>query len=267
MNRQIYVDGRVVDAKEAKAALVVPGILHGKGVFTTVAVCGSTPMLWEKHWLRLIEDADRIGLDLLEHSEANIRAALDEIITKNGLTDGRARITCLDESPGSIWTFEGRRKTGLFIITGKSRPTAANFRLTSSPYQVNSRSPLARVKSCNYLENLIAWDEAKGRGFYEAIRLNEHGHVTSGCISNIFWSTGGRLFTPSRSTGCLPGTTRAYILENLECREVEAGIEALDNAEAIFLTSAGLGVVSVSEFKARALNAGRHAIVDLWPPK
>ena len=106
-------------------------------------------------------------------------------------------------------------------------------------------------------------EEAKARGFDEAVRLNERGFVASGCMANVFWSKDGRLFTPSLKTGCLPGTTREYILENLDCQEVEAGIEELDTAEQIFLTSAGLGVVSAAEFNGRKLAVQNHSVIDL----
>jgi branched-subunit amino acid aminotransferase/4-amino-4-deoxychorismate lyase len=138
------------------------------------------------------------------------------------------------------------------------------FRVTTSPYPVNSRSPLAGIKSCNYLENILAIDEAKGRGFHEAIRVNERGHVTSGCMANVFWLSGGKLFTPASSTGCLPGTTREFVLENLACEEVEAEIGELGSAKAIFLTSAGLGVVAVNEFDGRTLGGRDHRIVQVW---
>jgi 4-amino-4-deoxychorismate lyase len=123
------------------------------------------------------------------------------------------------------------------------------------------------VKSCNYLEKIIAKDEAKQRGFDEAIQLNERGDVASACMANVFWRRSGKLFTPSLETGCLPGTTREFVLENIDCDEVALGIEELRTADEIFLTSAGLGVVQVAEFDGRKVQRNEHAIMKLVPSR
>ena len=133
-------------------------------------------------------------------------------------------------------------------------------------YLINSTSPLAGIKSCNYLEKILALDEARNRGFDEAVCLNERGEIVSACMANLFWLTDGRLFTPSLKTGCLAGTTREYLLENLECLEVVRGIDALNNADSIFLTSAGIGVVQVSEINDQTLETEPHRIFSLMPP-
>jgi branched-subunit amino acid aminotransferase/4-amino-4-deoxychorismate lyase len=86
-------------------------------------------------------------------------------------------------------------------------------------------------------------------------------------MANVFWFKDGELFTPSLITGCLAGTTREFVLEQIECTEVEAGIGELDGAEAIFLTSAGIGIVRVAEFEGRELDGVGHPVLDLWPDK
>lgn len=127
-------------------------------------------------------------------------------------------------------------------------------------------SPLFGVKSCNYLENLLGIEEARGRGFYEAIRINHRGEIVGGCMSNIFWLKQGRLFTPHLDTGCLPGTTREYIIENLECEEIRQPIDTLSSVESIFMTSAGLGIVRVNDLDGRTFDEIDHPINKLWPP-
>ena len=84
-------------------------------------------------------------------------------------------------------------------------------------------------------------------------------------MANVFWEKDGYLFTPSLATGCLPGTTRESILEEVECEEVEMAIEELHEADRIFLTSAGLGVVSVAEAGGRELDTSEHPLSGLLP--
>ncbi len=237
--------------------------LYGKGIFTTIAIYDGAPFLWDKHWRRLTDNAAKTRIDLSDHSEEKTREALDEIIKKNGVTDGRARLTFYDRSQSSIWSADTTRTTSLSMITAALRPIPSNFRLTVSPYPVNSRSPLAGVKSCNYHENILAFENAKERGFDEAVRLNEGGTITSACMANIFWLKDEKLYTPSLKTGCLAGTTRELVLENFECDEVEVGIDGLAKADAIFLTSAGIGIAAINEFDGNKLESLDHPILEL----
>ncbi len=241
--------------------------LYGKGIFTTVAIYDGRPFLWEKHWRRLEENAERIALDLNEFPEAKTRSALDELIRENSAQNARARITFFDESAGELWPHEAERRTSLMITTADRRPLADNSSLTISPFLINSASPLSGVKSCNYLEKILSLDEAKQRGFDEAIQLNERGEIVSACMANVFWLKDGRLFTPSRKTGCLAGTTREFVLENVDCDEVQVEIEELRSADEIFLTSAGRGISQVAEFDGRKLKQDVHPITRLLPDR
>lgn len=243
-------------------------LLYGKGVFTTIAVAGSKPILWEKHWKRLTANADKLDLDTSEYEPAAVEDALLEKITQAKLLDGRARVTFVDESPAEMWAKQAVKKTRLLFSTAAPHEVPKSLKLTVSPYLVNSTSPLAGIKSCNYLENMLAADEARRRGFREAIRLNEKGEITSACMANVFWIKDGTIFTPSLETGCLAGTTREFVLENFECFEVKAELDALDAADAIFLTSAGIGIRKAAEINGRQMgNDQPYSILDLWPPK
>jgi branched-subunit amino acid aminotransferase/4-amino-4-deoxychorismate lyase len=254
------IDDVNINPKDLSAAS-----LYGKGVFTTIAIYRSTPFLWEKHWRRLSDNAERLGIDLQDLSEETVRRALTGAIEDRGIVDGRARMTFQDDRPSEIWPSEDDASGAatMSIIVAEFRPVPRPFRCFVSPHTVNSRSPLVGVKSCNYLENILSIGDAKKRGFDEAIRLNENGIVTSACMANVFWLKEGRLFTPSLSTGCLPGTTREFVLENIECDEVEMTTEEVRKADAIFLTSAGLGVVAVEEFDGRQLDHVDHSVLRL----
>lgn len=243
--------------------------LYGTGVFSTIAVGDGMPIHWEKHWRRILANAETIGIDLHDFRSHDVLSRLTKAIEDHGLIDGKARLTFCDNKPSEIWPSDDSTDlspTVLVILVGESRPLPKELSVTLSPYAVNARSPLAGVKSCNYLEPILSLEEAKKRGFNEAIKVNESGHITSACMANVFWEKGGEMFTPALSTGCLAGTTREYVLENIDCREVEAPIEELEQADAIFLTSAGLGIARVVNYEGRRLKDLRHAVEELWPP-
>lgn len=265
MDKSISFNQRIQPAADSSVRAVSSAALYGKGIFTTIAIYDGKPFLWEKHWRRLTANAATVGINIAESSEQTVASALAELIEENKVTNGRERITFFDESSSGIWNFESERKTILLIITADAREIPEHFKLTISPHRINTTSPLAGVKSCNYLEHLMAFDEAKSRGFNEAIRLNERGEVASACMANVFWLKDEKLYTPSLKTGCLPGTTREFILENLECEEIEAGIESIQDADAIFLTSAGIRVLQVAEFDGSKFVKDDHPIRGVLP--
>ncbi len=250
MHRFISFNRQILFAENAFLSAASVAALYGRGIFTTVAVYNSKPFLWEKHWRRLIENSQKIGMYLSEFSEETVENQLSEIIIKNNFTRGRARLTFFDESQTSLWQTNSKRKTNLLVQTGNFRKIKNNLRLTISPFRVNSTSPLAGIKSCNYLENILSLEDAKVKGFDEAIRLNEKGEIVSACLANLFWRKGVGIFTPSLETGCLKGTTREFVLENFTVEERKAELKELEKADEFFLTSAGIEVVkAVVDFK------------------
>ncbi len=261
----VSLNGQILVPSDALVIGTSGGALYGKGIFTTIAIHNNKPVLWEKHWKRLETDAVKLGIDLLGFPETTVLNNFYAIVAKTKVSEGRARVTFIDESASAMWPYKIDRKTSLLIMTSEMRPVSEKFRLTVSPHLVNSTSPLAGIKSCSYLEHLMAYKEAKGRGLDEAIRINERGEVTSACMANVFWLKDKELYTPGLATGCLAGTTREFVLENLECVEASSGIEALHDADSIFLTSTGLGVVKVAEFDGRTLDGDEHPILALIP--
>lgn len=242
--------------------------LYGAGVFTTIRIIDGEPWLWEKHWRRLEYDAAKLGIDLSMYSEYMVRHGLDESISdaeRSGVR--KARITITDERPSPLWSNDQPIvPSNISFLIAPLRELSRPFRLTISPHAISSTSPLAGLKTCNYLDQTMSLDEARSGGANEAIRVNERGHVTSACMANVFWLRGDQLFTPALSTGCLSGTTREFVMENrLDVGEVEAEIDDLREAEAIFLTSAGLGVTRVDEFEGRVMRESEHPMIHLAP--
>lgn len=93
--------------------------------------------------------------------------------------------------------------------------------------------------------------------------MNELGHVAGGCFSNVFWLKDGELFTPGTATGSLAGTTREFVMENFEVRETAAPFETLAAADAVFLTSAGIGIVEAETLSGRPFAPSGHPILDI----
>ncbi|MCO6510351.1 MAG: aminotransferase class IV [Aridibacter famidurans] len=244
----VFLDGDFASAGSVRAAAVSRAVLYGKGVFTTIALYGGEPFEWLRHVERLAKNSLALGLELGPSAIEDLRNALTELAARNGTGDGKARITIFDLSAPKLWGGASDRHCSVLVQTSE-RPSATDpMALTVSPYLLNSSSPLAGLKTCNYLEPLLAKEEAARRGFDEAIRVNEKGIVTGCCLANLFWiSRGGEVLrTPSLSTGCLPGTTRGYVADRLRVEEVEFGLEELrTDAEAIFVTSAVRGISPV----------------------
>jgi branched-subunit amino acid aminotransferase/4-amino-4-deoxychorismate lyase len=249
MHQFVLFNHRILSASETNISALSSAALYGRGIFTTLAIYHSKPFLWANHWRRLTENAEKVGIDLSSFSEESVKHSLFEMINRNCLTDGRARLTIFDERPSQIWSFDSEKKTNLLITTAESRETA-EIRLTVSPFHLNSASPLVNVKSCNYLENLLAFEEAQKRGFGEAVRVNQKGEISSACLANIFWLKDEKFYTPSLRTGSLAGTMREFLLENFEISEVETPLQTLAQADTVFLTSAGIGMKRVERFEA-----------------
>ena len=109
------------------------------------------------------------------------------------------------------------------------------------------------LKSVNYLEHILSWEEARARDFDEAVVMNERGEVVSATMANMFWMKGGTLYTPSLATGALAGITRAQVLTLAEAAAVPHvegvfDLAHLGDADEIFLTSSGVGVSLVTAF-------------------
>lgn len=120
---------------------------------------------------------------------------------------------------------------------------------------------MAGLKSASYAENLLILQDASNRGWDEALLFNQHGHLCEAAMANVFLVQNGMLRTPALSSGCLPGITRAVVMEEAErlglvCEEIDLTRGHLDAAEEIFLTSSTRGVVAVSALDGHPLVPG-----------
>ena len=259
MHPVIYLNKTMVEATKARVAPVSSAMLYGRGVFTTVAIYNSLPFLWASHWERLANHAAKLDVEVSGLSEENVGQALNKLIAVNGVKQGRARVILLARSGRDIWKTKpaGSKNTDLLIMTGDAHRTPANgLSLAVSPYRVSTFSPTSGIKSLNYLDHVLSWEEAQSRDFDEAVILNERGEIVSATLANIFWVTNGTIHTPALSTGAIAGITRESVIDiaNKHFIPVVEGtyeMGDLTEADQIFLTSSGLGIAPVTTFDFR----------------
>jgi len=259
MHPVIYLNKVMLDATRARVAPVSSAMLYGRGVFTTVAIYKGKPFLWPQHWERLADHAERLSIDCTGANERSVGEALAKLVAVNQVKNGRARVILLARSGRDVWKprKEVARQTDLLIMTSEPQKVpAAGMSLAVSPYRCNTFSPLRGIRSLNYLEQVLSWEEAQAREFDEAVVLNERGEVASATMANLFWVKEGTLHTPNLSTGAIAGITRSAVigLAGKQFIPVIEGIYELgDLAEAdeIFLTSASLGIALVTTFDFR----------------
>ena len=259
MHPVIYLNKTMVEATKARVAPVSSAMLYGRGVFTTLAIYNSQPFLWSKHWQRLTAHAKKLDVDFTGCNEKNVGDALHKLVAVNQVRDGRARVIMLARSGRDIWKMRapGTKKTDVLIMTGEPQKIAPNgLSLAVSPYRTNTVSPLVGIKSLNYLDHVLSWEEAQSRDFDEAVVLNERGEIVSATTANLFWARNGTLHTPALSTGALAGITRECVIELanqcfIPLLEGSYEMQDLTEADEIFLTSSSLGVAPVTTFDFR----------------
>jgi 4-amino-4-deoxychorismate lyase len=266
MHPVIYLNKTMVEATKARVAPVSSAMLYGRGVFTTLAIYDAQPFRWSKHWQRLTSHAAKLDINYSGCTEKNVGDALRKLVAFNQVKEGRARVIMLARSGRDIWNTKtpGTKKTDLLIMTGDSQKVSQNgLSLAVSPFRVNTFSPLSGIKSLNYLDHVLSWEEAQSRDFDEAVVLNERGEIVSGTTANLFWAKNGTLHTPTLSSGALAGITRECVIEiaNKHFIPLLEGIYEmpdLTDADEIFLTSSSLGVAPVTTFDFRryAVEAG-----------
>ena len=249
----VWLNGEFKAADEASISAASAGVLAGWGVFTTLGVWAGQPFAVERHLARLRRDAARVHASIA-YDETCLEEALTSVIARNSLRDGMIRLTVTRRSDGRWSDCHGTD----FCILAKPRRGAAQshgtgLRLALSPYRIEAQSPLAGIKSTSYLASYLARQEAIGRGFDEVVLCNSQGAVCECAHANLFWARGGKLYTPSLETGCLPGIAREIILEwaQEESLDVSEGIfnpGDLASADEAFVTAATTGPRCVAAF-------------------
>jgi branched-chain amino acid aminotransferase len=252
---KIWVNGTVVESAEALVSVLDHGFTVGDGVFETTKVVGGVPFALTRHLDRLVVSAR--GLGLPEPDLALVRHAIDDTLLENDTSSPqRLRLTYTGGS-GPLGSDRGSAGPTLVVALAPLTAWPETAAVATVPWPRNERAATAGLKTTSYADNVVALAHAKADGATEAVFANTRGQLCEGTGSNVFVVLGDRLVTPSLSSGCLAGVTRALLVEWLEVEEADLPIGLLAEADEIFLTSATRDVQGVHRVDARDLPTER----------
>ena len=244
----VWCNGEWSEGEHATVAWGDRGWLHGLGLFETMRAEDGHLVFGKRHEARLHGGLARLGWDV---DVSGAFGAAEELLERNGLVSGRARVR-LSVTGGVGRIAEPGRGSGrmVWMMAQRAEEVPESVVVGVSRWKRNECSALAGLKCASYAENLLNLQEAGERGWDEALVFNHAGHLCEAAMANVFLVIGGKMFTPSLSAGCLPGVVRAVVLEWAEelgepCEEMDLTESDLWQADEVFLTSAVRGVVPV----------------------
>lgn len=245
---KIWLNGSIEDADRAGISPADRGFTLGDGVFETLQVRDGAALRLDAHLARLRRGASVIGLSLPRMDYAGAVAATLEA---NGLREAALRLT-LTRGPAPRGVLPPANPTPTLLISAGSLPELTPVRLVLARVtRRNEFSPLASIKSLNYLDSILARQEAAARGADDAVMLNTQGRLAETTMANLFLVMNDALVTPPVRDGALPGIMRAEVLRaGAEERSLLPGDMA--GAREVFITTS-LGIRSVDEVEGRPL--------------
>jgi len=267
MSIQVSVNGKLVPREEATVSVFDHGLLYGDGVFEGIRVYGGNVFLHQKHIDRLYESAQAIRLEIpLDPSE--MMRAVNETVAANKIDDGYVRLV-VTRGSGTLGLDIRRTSNPQVIIiadtitlypeelyeNGMDLVTAATIRNHSA-----ALSP--RIKSLNYLNNILAKIEGTDQGAVEALMLNHKGEVSECTGDNIFVVKEGVVRTPPPDAGILEGITRNAVIDlarsaGIEVCEATLARHDIYIADECFLTGTAAEVIPVVSLDGRRIGAGK----------
>jgi len=267
MGNKVWLNGELVPREEAKISVFDHGLLYGDGVFEGIRSYGGKVFRLQQHVRRLFDSA--LGIRLaIPMSPQEVAEAIVATLKANALDDSYIRVV-VTRGTGTLGLDPNRcENPAVFIITdrialypeelyrnGLEVITAATMR--NHPNAVNPR-----LKSLNYLNNILAKIEAIDAGTLEAVMLNHLGYVAECTGDNLFIVRDGVLFTPPISAGILEGVTRDEILsiargQNIQVREENLTRHDLYVADECFLTGTAAEVIAVVTIDKRTIGDGK----------
>ncbi|HZK83737.1 MAG TPA: aminodeoxychorismate lyase [Desulfosporosinus sp.] len=225
--------------------------LFGYGLFETLLITEAGPLFVDIHWQRMNKGAMVLGLSLPDKDEwVNLVSKFLEETPRPSIFPYALRISLSGGAPLADLPSQILLSKRALPYTLAQYTLGIRLHLLSSP--LNERSPLVSIKSTNYLENILAKEEARRNGAEEGLWLNTKGYISEGTMSNLFFIKSGTLFTPALESGCLPGTRRQILLDltrslQIPTREGLYRLSDLLVADEIFMTNALMGIMPVRQ--------------------
>ena len=267
MSLKVWIDGKFVNKEDAKVSVYDHGLLYGDGVFEGIrAYCGKI-FQCEQHMRRLYDSAKAIRLTI-PYTIEEITQATNDTIKANNFQDCYVRLV-VTRGVGALGLDPNRcARPSVIIIAdtlqlypremydnGMSVVTASVIR--NHP---NAISP--RIKSLNYLNNILAKIEAADAGVPEAIMLNHMGYVAECTADNIFVVREGAVSTPPAYDGSLEGVTRGVIIQLAQAMFIPMAERRMERhdlyiADEVFLTGTGAEVIPVTKIDGRVIGNGK----------
>ena len=263
---KVWMDGELMDAAEATVSVHDHGLLYGDGVFEGIRVYGGRIFRVDQHVSRLFDSAAAIRLPILMTPEQIIEA-MHQTLKANNMSDGYIRLV-VTRGVGNLGLDPFKcSKSRVFMIADTIRLYSQELYdngigvITASTPRINSNALSPRIKSLNYLNNILAKIEAIDAGVPEAIMLNAQGLVAEATADNVFIVRDGAVITPPVYAGILAGITRNTVIglaraAGLPVVERELGRYDLYTAHECFLTGTAAEVIGVIKIDGRTIGGG-----------
>lgn len=267
MPQSIYINGKYFSREDAKISVYDHGLLYGDGVFEGMRIYNGKVFALEDHLTRLYESARAIALEIPVDLD-QMREAVKATVQKNGLTEAYVRLVCTRGSNQLGLDPNRCEDPQVIIIVDKISLYPEKFYtegldlITASTIRNHPAALSPRIKSLNYLNNIMAKIEAIRAGCIEAVMLNHQGEVAECTGDNIFIVRRGRLLTPPIHAGILEGITRNTVIDLAREAGIEVAEETLTRhdlfvAEECFLTGSAAEVIPAVRLDGRLIGDGK----------
>ena len=265
---KVYLNGKLVDKKDAKVSVFDHGFLYGDGVFEGIRAYNCLVFKLKEHIDRLYESAHTIMLDIPLTKKEMIDAVI-KTLKANRLKDAYIRIV-VSRGEGDLG-LDPRKCKGnetVVIITDKitlypKKLYEEGMEIITVPTIRNLPEALnPQIKSLNYLNNILAKIEAINCGYEEALMMDHLGYIAECTGDNIFVVKKGELYTPPQCMGTLRGITRDTVLEIAKKLKIPTHEHVLTRHELYisqecFLTGTAAEIVPVVKIDGRKIGEGR----------